>query len=212
MTSAVRKPRSVATASSDVVGDAGYRVALPVYPPCHVDSLSEARQSLRDRVDRQRGCSTHTGAIAYHSVPAQFIAKRASHYHSVLESAIAELLDEGLIQRHVRKMRRVCQQRREVLVAALRRQLGDFIAFRIPSCGTAIWVKTKDAPTMVRWAKASRANGVVFDMGKFSFSPAPAAGARLGFASLTEDELRYAVRRLATAAAKTVPRRLIRNS
>ncbi len=121
-----------------------------------------------------------------------------------LESAIAELLDEGLIQRHVRKMRRVYHRRLEILVSALRRQLGDFVTFRIPSGGTAIWVRTKDARTMMRWAEASRANGVVFDPPtEYSLSPAPAAGARLGFASLAEDELRSAVRRLAAAATLT---------
>src|SRR5262249_16863768 len=106
----------------------------------------------------------------------------------VLESAIAELLDEGLIQRHVRRMRRVYQRRLEIFVAAVRRQLGDFVRFRVPSGGTAIWVKTKDARTMMRWLEAGRANGVAFDPPtEYSFTPVQAAGARLGFASLTED-------------------------
>src|SRR5262249_40751601 len=45
----------------------------------------------------------------------------------VLESAIAELLDEGLIQRHVRKMRRIYQRRLTVLATALRQALGGFV-------------------------------------------------------------------------------------
>jgi GntR family transcriptional regulator/MocR family aminotransferase len=119
----------------------------------------------------------------------------------VLESAIAELLDEGLLQRHVRKMRRVYERRLEVLVSALRRQLGDFVTFHVPSGGTAIWVRTNTAHTMARWSDASRATGAAFDPPTdYSFRPAQAAGARLGFASLTEDELRQAVARLATAA------------
>jgi hypothetical protein len=74
-----------------------------------------------------------------------------------LECALAELLDDGLIQRHVRKMR--------------------------PRCGGS----TARAPT--RWplccAGASKGS---------SRSSSP------GFASLTEDEIRTAVRRLVAAA------------
>ncbi|HEX2454025.1 MAG TPA: PLP-dependent aminotransferase family protein [Vicinamibacterales bacterium] len=137
---------------------------------------------------------------------ARLIAHRSFidlHGDPVLESAIAELLDEGLIQRHVRKMRRVYQRRLEILASALR-QLGDFVRYRVPSGGTAIWVKTKDSQTMMRWSEASRANRVAFDPpSDYNVSPIQATGARLGFASLTEDELRQAVNRLASAATVT---------
>jgi GntR family transcriptional regulator/MocR family aminotransferase len=120
----------------------------------------------------------------------------------VLESAIADLLNEGLIQRHVRKMRRVYQRRLDVFASALRRRLGGFITFRVPSGGTAIWVRTTDSPTMMRWVEASRASGVVFDPPTdYSFRRDPAPAARLGFASSTDNELRAATARLATAAA-----------
>jgi GntR family transcriptional regulator / MocR family aminotransferase len=57
---------------------------------------------------------------------------------AALECAVAELLDEGLIQRHVRKTRRIYRSRLLALATALRQQLGDFITFRNPSGGTAI--------------------------------------------------------------------------
>jgi len=120
----------------------------------------------------------------------------------VLESAVAELLNEGLIQRHVRKMRRVYQRRLEVFASALKRRLGGFATFRLPSGGTAIWVRTQDSRTMMRWVEASRVRGVVFDPPtEYSFRRDPAPATRLGFASSTEDELRSAAARLARAAA-----------
>ena len=64
----------------------------------------------------------------------------------VLESAIAELLEEGLIQRHVRKTRRVYRSRLETLATALRQHLGDFVSFDEPSGGTAIWVSNALRP------------------------------------------------------------------
>jgi GntR family transcriptional regulator/MocR family aminotransferase len=122
---------------------------------------------------------------------------------AILESAIAELLDEGLIQRHVRKTRRIYHSRSVTLATELRRQLGEFLTFRNPSGGTAIWVRTRDARTMTGWAEAARLCGVIFDAGStFTLNGAPTPGARLGFACLTEDELSQAVRRLATATAR----------
>jgi len=121
---------------------------------------------------------------------------------SVLECAIAELLDDGLIQRHVRKVRRIYRARRDALATALRQGLGDFLTFTAPSGGTAIWVTTRDARTMARWAGRARELGVIFDPGTaFTMDGAPSSGARLGFASLSDDELATAVRRLVTAAA-----------
>jgi GntR family transcriptional regulator/MocR family aminotransferase len=132
--------------------------------------------------------------VAYRS----FIDLQGDH---VLESAIADLLEDGLIQRHVHKMRRAYRARLEVLASALRRQLGDFLTFREPSGGTAIWVRTRSAQVMARWTRASRDRGVLFDAGPaFTWTGAAVPGARLGFANLTEEELERAVRVLAAAA------------
>ena len=55
---------------------------------------------------------------------------------------------------------------------------------------------------MVQWARAARDRGVVFDAGgAFTLNGAPAPGARLGFACLTEDEIGRAVKALAAAAS-----------
>jgi GntR family transcriptional regulator/MocR family aminotransferase len=120
---------------------------------------------------------------------------------AVLECTIAELLEDGLIQRHVRKMRRIYRARLQSLASALRKHLGDFLRLREPSGGTAIWVRTEDARTMVRWSRVAREHGVAFDAaGAFTLDGTPIAGARLGFASLTEHEQRAAVSRLLSAA------------
>jgi len=127
----------------------------------------------------------------------------------VLECAVAELFEDGLIQRHVRKMRRIYRARLETLAAALRTQLAHVLTFREPSGGTAIWVRTRDTLTMTRWAQAARAVGVAFDAGAaFMLNGAAAPSARLGFACLNEQELREAANRLATAAARSMRSRL----
>jgi len=121
----------------------------------------------------------------------------------VLETAVADLFEEGLIQRHVRKMRRVYRARLDALAAALRKQLGDFLTFREPSGGSAIWVRAASGQTMAQWTRASEDCGVSFDTGAaFTLTGRPPAAARLGFACLTEAEIERAVQALATAARR----------
>lgn len=123
----------------------------------------------------------------------------------VLEHAVAELLEEGLVQRHVRKMRRIYRSRLQALATGLRTQLGGFLTFREPAGGTAIWVRLPDAQSLARWTHAAGRVGVVFDAGlSFTLNGASCAGARLGFASVSEDELAVAVSRLAIAARQSM--------
>jgi GntR family transcriptional regulator/MocR family aminotransferase len=104
----------------------------------------------------------------------------------VLECALAELFEDGLIQRHVRKMRRLYRERLAILTSAIRSQLGDFVIFREPSGGTALWVRTRTAQMMMRWAHAARERGVFFDTGTaFTLNHTQTPGARLGFACLS---------------------------
>jgi GntR family transcriptional regulator/MocR family aminotransferase len=149
--------------------------------------------------------------LGYIAAPPNLIERLVAHRSfvdlqgdPVQESAIADLLDEGLIQRHIRKTRRLYQERLEVLASALGEQLGDVVSFRSPSGGTAIWVKAASAKHLARWADAARANGVVFDSpAEYWIGPSRPSGVRLGFASLTADELHQAVKRLARAQAVT---------
>ena len=91
--------------------------------------------------------------IAYRS----FVDLQGDH---VLECAIAQMLEDGLIQRHVRKMRRVYRARLGALAAALRQQLGHFLTFREPSGGTgdlgAHALRSSDGPVGARGSRPRR--------------------------------------------------------
>jgi GntR family transcriptional regulator/MocR family aminotransferase len=146
--------------------------------------------------------------IGFIAAPADLIERLVSYRSfidlqgdAVIESAVAELFEEGLVQRHVARTRRIYHGRLKILADALRTQLGDFLTFREPRGGTAIWVRTRDAGTMTRWAHTARLAGVAFDTGApFTLGSATVAGARLGFACLNDHELREAARRLAAAS------------
>jgi GntR family transcriptional regulator/MocR family aminotransferase len=118
----------------------------------------------------------------------------------VLQRAAAELLEDGLLQRHARKMRRIYQARLAVLVAALRRHLGGAVAFEPPVGGMSLWARVDPAIDVEAWSVSARKAGVGISTGRaFDFQDRPRPNLRLGFSSLNERELEEAVGRLAGA-------------
>jgi GntR family transcriptional regulator/MocR family aminotransferase len=112
-------------------------------------------------------------------------------------------MDEGELQRHVARARRVYAERRHILAGAFRRELGDAVEFTVPSGGMALWVRFAPRVDVELWARRSLASGVWWHTGKrYAFDRKPIPFARFSFAWLNERELPEAVRRLAAARAK----------
>src|SRR5205823_3844814 len=78
----------------------------------------------------------------------------------VLEYAVAELLEEGEIQRHIRRVRREYATRRDVLVKALREHLAERITFEVPAGGIALWVRAIGVDVDV-WARSAPEKGAI---------------------------------------------------
>jgi GntR family transcriptional regulator/MocR family aminotransferase len=117
-----------------------------------------------------------------------------------VERAVAELLEDGEVQRHARRAKRIYQGRREALAAALAKHLGAALAFTLPSGGMAVWAKAADGIDVDAWAERALAHGVAFQTAKrFAFDGRRRPFVRLGFAALTEKEIGEAVRRMAAA-------------
>jgi GntR family transcriptional regulator/MocR family aminotransferase len=117
-----------------------------------------------------------------------------------LEAALAELIEDEEIQRHVRRVKRVYQARRDVLVDALERRLGDAVSFAVPAGGLGLWIRVASGIDADRWAAASYRLGAAFLTGRaFTVENRYRPFARLGYASLDEQEIRQAVDRLAAA-------------
>jgi GntR family transcriptional regulator / MocR family aminotransferase len=60
-----------------------------------------------------------------------------------IEHAVAELIDDGELQRHARRMRRVYQKRRDALVASLTQHLGDALELSPAPGGMALWARAR---------------------------------------------------------------------
>jgi GntR family transcriptional regulator/MocR family aminotransferase len=125
----------------------------------------------------------------------RFYVDRQGDY--AVEAAVAKLIDDGEVQRHARRARRIYHARRDFLVTALRRAFAQVLYFETPPGGMAIWAKADAQVDVDGWCERAAKRGVVFSpAGHFSFDSKPRQELRLGFAALDETELADAVKRL----------------
>jgi GntR family transcriptional regulator/MocR family aminotransferase len=148
----------------------GLRLGFVVAPPALVERLAQ----LRRAIDRQGD-------------------------HAV-ESAVAELIEEGELARHARRARLAYHARRDALVEALAAQpaLAEGLEIVVPSGGMALWARA--ATDVDAWAaRALEQRVAITTARRYAFDGRARPWVRLGFAALDERELREAARRLALA-------------
>lgn len=116
------------------------------------------------------------------------------------EAAIAALIEDGELQRHVARVRRAYANRREILAHSLRRTFRDDVEFTLAPGGMALWVRLRMSLDFDVWARRSVERGVSWYTGRrYAFDGKPLPFARFSFAWLNERELPEAVRRMAAA-------------
>ncbi|MBP7149001.1 MAG: PLP-dependent aminotransferase family protein [Acidobacteria bacterium] len=122
------------------------------------------------------------------------------HNDSVTQDAIARWFASGGLERHLRRMRRHYQARRDALVGALERTRAQTgWTWRVPDGGMALWLDTRaDAAALAR--AATRAGIFVAHEGSYRVGPGPARHLRLGFSALAPEELAAGAAALARAA------------
>jgi GntR family transcriptional regulator/MocR family aminotransferase len=117
-----------------------------------------------------------------------------------VECAVAELLEDGEVQRHARRMRRIYHARRDALIRALDRHLAGALTFAQPAGGLALWARVHDRIDVEAWQARASDAGVSFVTGSsFRFDRSRSPHIRLGFAALDERELGEAARLMARA-------------
>lgn len=115
----------------------------------------------------------------------------------LLEEAIAELLSTGEISRHLKKSRKIYQERLENTCRLLREQLGDYLTFDRPNGGLAIWAAYKKGISAKTVALNAGKLGLnISDGSNYFFQPDIAMSndfIRIGFCSLNETEMAGAI-------------------
>jgi GntR family transcriptional regulator/MocR family aminotransferase len=122
----------------------------------------------------------------------------------LLENAVADLLEEGEIQRHIRRAKRIYAERRERLAQLLESRFGSVLSFKLPSGGTAIWARVASDVSVDTWAaQADKLSLVLQPARQFAYDGKSRAFLRIGFAQHEEREVREAVRRMDVALTAT---------
>ena len=149
--------------------------------------------------------------IGYIAAPAAVI-DAISHFvsltdgmgNSLSEDAAAELIANGELRRHARKVRQIYLKRRDAFAQTLMDTLGDKIDYAIPDGGLAFWLKFHEIADLDLIESRAPDLGLRFALSS-SFMAAPHAerGLRFGFASLTPHEARQALGMLQSIIAGT---------
>jgi GntR family transcriptional regulator/MocR family aminotransferase len=174
----------------------------PVLPLAHMDV---------------HGCVVYVGTLSKVLAPglrlgflvaAPTVIERALSWRRIIdrqgdlstEAAVAELFEDGEVQRHIGRVRRIYANRRAALLDAVDRHLPGAFSIALPRGGMALWARAVAGDDTDVWSARALERGVaVSPASRYWLGRGREHGFRLGFAALDEHELELAVRRLAAA-------------
>jgi len=116
----------------------------------------------------------------------------------VAQSIVAEFCRSGAIDRSIETVKKALRERRDVLCAALQRDLPD-ARFVVPEGGYFLWVDLPDGTDVARLAEAASERGVVFVKGTDFLLEGGGSSFRIAYSGVRADQIDDAVSRLAGA-------------
>jgi DNA-binding transcriptional MocR family regulator len=117
------------------------------------------------------------------------------------QRAMHFFLKTGALSGHLDRVRRVCRERRDVMLRALRQHLPSTATWTVPQGGMYIWVELPhDGPSAITLYNNAVQQGVTFAMGQmFHTDSSGHYFLRLNFASHAPDKIEEGIRRLGLA-------------
>ena len=120
---------------------------------------------------------------------------------AVMQRMLGDLINDGELKKHLRRVSREYRQRRDMLLSCLQEAFAEQISVQEPEGGLALWVRFADSIDVNQLVeKALELDLVIRNARQFSPDGHPENALRLGFASLNQEEIRSATQRLAQAA------------
>lgn len=108
----------------------------------------------------------------------------------ILDNAMGELLQDGTIQRYLRKTLSVYRERRDTFCRLLTNELKDAVQFDIPEGGLSVWARFAREIAVDKLARKALQKGLYISNGTAHRYPNLSPNAiRLGFASSTPEEI-----------------------
>lgn len=110
------------------------------------------------------------------------------------EETLAVLLNNGTIERHLKKVNKIYQERRDLFCSLLETQLGDVVNVERPVGGMAVWARFKKRyPLPAIAAKAAKFGLSMGDGIAYNYGCGNLNALRMGFAALNRQELQEVV-------------------
>ncbi|MEQ8927356.1 MAG: PLP-dependent aminotransferase family protein [Fulvivirga sp.] len=113
----------------------------------------------------------------------RIVGRQGDH---LMQHVIAEAILTGELNRHLKKSCQTYKQRRDLMAKIITTDMSDFIKFRLPEGGMAIWAHFIDV-NLPQLHEAINRNGLNLDIDRDLSRKFNAA--RIGFASVNENEI-----------------------
>ncbi len=139
--------------------------------------------------------------LGYMAADTKFIERAAQEIvlidrqgNTITEHVLADLMASGEVRRHIRKMRKIYQARRDFSAYEFNRIFGDKISFKLPTGGMAIWV---DCSRLLRGKKLKNLQNNDATLSSFySDESVEATHIRFGFGAIAEQEITKSIEKL----------------
>ncbi|WP_296393789.1 PLP-dependent aminotransferase family protein [Reyranella sp.] len=150
--------------------------------------------------------------LGYAVVPHELLQAMTAARHltdrqapAVTESVVADFIEQGHFEAHVRRMRATYRVARDQLAAALRAKLGCVLEVEVPDQGMRLLARLAPGWSDTALAKEAAARGLVLrPMSKLYLSAPPLQALLLGFTGYSLPALRAGVDRLAEVIGRRV--------
>jgi len=117
-----------------------------------------------------------------------------------IETAVAELFVSGELRRHINRVRTVYARRQQIAVESIERHLRGAVDYRLPSGGTALWLRARDHIDVDKWAAATERRGVSFyPGGRYSLEGTSIPYLRMNFAAVDDSRIVQGIEAMARA-------------
>lgn len=116
----------------------------------------------------------------------------------IMEQAVLQLIQDGTIKRHIRKVTAHYKNQRDVVDALLKKHLKNKVDYTLPDGGLAFWIEPKVKVNWTDIAAKLQAKGIrILPPNYCSNNQDTASGLRLGFGSLSAKDMTEGIKALA---------------
>ncbi|WP_394749030.1 MocR-like pyridoxine biosynthesis transcription factor PdxR [Spongiimicrobium salis] len=116
---------------------------------------------------------------------------------ALLELSFAHFIQNGSLDRHIKKVLKIYRERRDLFCRLLQSELGNYFQFEIPKGGMAVWIKLNPLYTWeLVHAKAMEQDLEIGNWGRYDTRQIGHNCIRIGFAAHNEKEIHELIRKL----------------